>query len=267
VRGVQRIPGKFLGDVAGRRDISIQTKSKPSLIARAGFFIALLAGFAAILSGPGTSYGILNYRTGLSVLRWAAYGGTVAAVLSLIGLIASLRIVIVRGFLLALLGVVIGGFLVGLVLHWKQVAESVPPIHDITTDTENPPQFFTIPRLLKSDENSPVYGGEKVAAQQRKAYPDIIPLILPVPRDQAFDSALAVARRLGWQIIDADKNSGRIEAVDTTFWFGFKDDIVIRLRRQNSGCRVDIRSESRVGVSDLGKNTERIRRFFREMKE
>src|SRR5208337_477568 len=123
-----------------------------------------------------------------------------AAALSLIGLITSLRIVIVRGFLWALLGVVIGGFLAGLVLHWKQVAESVPRIHDITTDTKNPPQFFTILRLLKNDENSPVYGGDEVATQQRKAYPDIITLILSVPPDQAFEKALATARRLGWQI-------------------------------------------------------------------
>lgn len=245
----------------------MQTKSKPSLIARAGFFIALLAGLAALLSGPGTSYGLWNYRTGISVLRWAAYGGTAAAALSLIGLIASLRIVIVRGFLWALLGVVIGGLLAGLMLHWKQIAERVPRIHDITTDTENPPKFVTILRLLKSDENSPVYGGEEVAAQQRKAYPDIGPLILPVPPDQAFERAVAVARRQGWQIIDTDKDERRIEAVATTFWFGFKDDIVIKLRRQNSGSRVDIRSESRVGVSDLGKNAERIRKFLQAMKE
>ncbi|MGC2062893.1 MAG: DUF1499 domain-containing protein [Thermodesulfovibrionales bacterium] len=245
----------------------MKTKSKTFLIGRTGFVIALLAGLAALLSGPGTSYGLWNYRTGISVLRWAAYGGIVAAALSLIGLIGSLRIVIVRGFLWALLGVVIGGFIAGLVLHWKQVAESVPRINDITTDTENTPQFVSILRLLKSHDNSPVYRGEEVAAQQRKAYPDIIPLILPVPPDPAFERAMAVARQLGWQIIDADKKAGRIEAVDTTFWFGFKDDIVIRLRQQNSGSRVDIRSESRVGVSDLGKNAERIRKFLRAMKE
>ncbi len=245
----------------------MQTKSKPSLIAKAGFFIALMSGLAALLSGPGTSYGLWNYRTGISVFRWAAYGGIVAAALSLIGLIASFRIVIVRGFLWALLGVIIGCFLAGIALHWKHAAESVPRIHDITTDTENPPKFVAILRLLKSDVNSPVYGGEEVAAQQRKAYPDIIPLILPVPPDQAFERALAVARRLGWQIIDDDKNAGRIEAVAATFWFGFRDDIVIRLRQHNSGSRVDIRSESRAGVSDLGKNTERIRKFLRAMKE
>ena len=246
---------------------SAQTKSKPSLIAIAGFSIALMAGLAALISGPGSSYRLWNYRTGISVLRWSAYGGTAAAALSLIGLIASLRISIVRGFLWALMGLVIGGFLVGLMLHWKHVAESVPRIHDITTDTVTPPQFFTVLRLRKSNENSPVYGGVVVAAQQRKAYPDIIPLILPVPPGQAFERAVAAARRLGWQIIDTDMNAGRIEAVATTFWFGFNDDIVIRLRRQNSGCRVDIRSESRVGVSDLGKNAERIREFLQGLQD
>ena len=245
----------------------MQAKSKSFLIARAGFFIALTAGLAALLSGPGTNYGLWDYRTGISVLRWAAYGGVAAAALSLIGLIASLRIVIVKGFLWALLGVIVGSFLAGLMLHWKQVAESVPRIHDITTDTTSPPEFVALLRLRKSDENSPAYGGGEVAVRQLKAYPDIIPLMLPVPSDQAFERALAVARRLGWQIIDADKTTGRIEAVATTFWFGFKDDIVIRLRQKGSGSRVDIRSESRVGVSDLGKNAERIRRFLKAMKE
>jgi len=245
----------------------MQAKSKSFLIARAGFFIALTAGLAALLSGPGTSYGLWDYRTGISVLRWAAYGGVAAAALSLIGLIASLRIVIVKGFLWALLGVIVGSFLAGLMLHWKQVAESVPRIHDITTDTTSPPEFVALLRLRKSDENSPAYGGGEVAVRQLKAYPDIIPLMLPVPSDQAFERALAVARRLGWQIIDADKTTGRIEAVATTFWFGFKDDIVIRLRQKDSGSRVDIRSESRVGVSDLGKNAERIRKFLKAMKE
>ena len=245
----------------------MQMNNKISLIGRVGFFIALMAGLAALMSGPGTSYGLWNYRTGISVLRGAAYGGIAAAALSLIGLVVSLRMVIVRGFLWALLGVVIGGFIAGLVLHWKQVAASVPRINDITTDTEDPPQFVAILGLLKNYENSPVYGGEEVAALQRKAYPDIIPLIISIPPDLAFEKALTVARQLGWQIIDADRKAGRIEAVDTTFWFGFKDDIVIRLRQQNSGSRVDIRSESRVGVSDLGKNVARIRKFIGAMKE
>ncbi|MHB8881064.1 MAG: DUF1499 domain-containing protein [Thermodesulfovibrionales bacterium] len=258
---------RMISERRGRKRSPMNPANKSSLLSRGGFFIAVLAGCAALLSGPGTSYGLWDYRTGISVLRWAAYSGITAAVLSLIGLISSLRIVIVRGILLALLGLVIGGLIAGIMLYWKQVADSVPRINDITTDTETPPQFIAIRRLLRENEHSTVYGGKEVAAQQQKAYPDIVPLMLPFPPDQAFDRALAVARQRGWQIIDTDKGAGRIEAVDTTFWFGFKDDIVIRLSRHTAGSRVDIRSRSRVGLSDLGKNAERIRRFLREMKK
>jgi uncharacterized protein (DUF1499 family) len=240
---------------------------KSSSIARVGFIIALAAVLAALMAGPGTRYGLWNFMTGISVLRWAAYGGIAGAALSLIGLIASLRIVILRGFLWALLGLLIGGSIVGTALYWKKAAHSVPPIHDITTDTQDPPKFVEILRLLKSTDNSPVYGGKKVAVQQLKAYPDIAPLILRIPPERAFERALATARSMGWQIIDEDKGAGRIEAVATTFWFGFRDDIVIRIRPEDSGSRVDIRSESRVGVSDIGKNAERIRGFLSAMKK
>ena len=250
-----------------RKGASIRTKGGSSLIARSGFFVAVTAGLAALLSGLGSRSGLWDYRTGISVLRWASYGGISGAALSLIGILASLRIVTVRSFLLALLGVLMGGFLTGLMLHWKQVAETVPRIHDISTDTGNPPEFVAITRLLRSGENTHVYGGAEVAALQKKAYPDIVPLSVPAPPDQAFEKALAAARRLGWQIIDAESDAGRIEAVDTTFWFGFKDDVVIRIKRLHSGSRVDIRSVSRVGVSDLGKNAERIRKFLRAMQE
>jgi uncharacterized protein (DUF1499 family) len=235
-------------------------------LARAGFIIAFAAFIAALMAALGSRYGQWDFMTGISVFRWAVYGAIAGAALSLIGLIASLRIVIQRGFFWALFGLLIGGCIAGTALYWKHVADRVPPIHDITTDTQDPPGFVEIPRLLKSDDNSPVYGGKRVAEQQRKAYPDIVPLILRIPPDKAFEKALATARRMGWQIIDDNRNAGRIEGVATTFWFGFRDDIVIRIKPQDSGSRVDIRSESRVGVSDLGKNAKRIREFLRAMK-
>lgn len=240
---------------------------KSSYLARAGFIIALIAVLAALMAALGTRYGMWNFMTGISVFHWSAYGAVAGAALSLAGLIASIRIVIKRGFFWALIGLLIGGAIVGTALYWKHVARNVPPIHDITTDTQNPPKFVEILRLLKPADNSPVYGGKKVAAQQRKAYPDIVPLILKIPPGQAFDRALSTARSMGWEIIDDDKGEGRIEAIATTFWFGFRDDIVVRVRQENSGSRIDIRSESRVGVSDLGKNAERIREFLSAMKK
>ena len=239
---------------------------KSSRLAKAGFIIALISVAAALTAALGTRYGQWNFETGISVFRGAAYGAIGGAALSLAGLVASVRIVIQRGFFLALLGVLIGGSIVGTAFYWRSVARNVPPIHDITTDTQDPPRFVEILRLLKPADNPPTYGGEKVAAMQHKAYPDIAPLVLRMPPGKAFEKALRTARSMGWQIIDDNKKEGRIEAVAATFWFGFRDDVVIRVRPEDSGSRVDIRSESRVGVSDLGKNARRIREFLADMK-
>jgi uncharacterized protein (DUF1499 family) len=140
-------------------------------------------------------------------------------------------------------------------------ARSVPPIHDITTDTEDPPRFVAVLPRRAGAANAPEYEGAKVAAQQKRAYPDIAPIRLPQPADRGFERALAAARSLGWEIVAVEPKEGRIEATDTTRWFGFKDDVVIRVRPDGAGSRIDVRSKSRVGRSDVGANADRIRRF------
>ncbi|HXY62332.1 MAG TPA: DUF1499 domain-containing protein, partial [Nitrospirota bacterium] len=109
------------------------------------------------------------------------------------------------------------------------------------------------------------YPGAEIAAQQRAAYPDIRSIILPVTPGIAFDSALKVVRSMGWRIIEADATAGRIQASATTFWFGFTDDVVVRIISAAGGCKVDVRSVSRVGRSDLGTNAKRIRTFLRKL--
>jgi uncharacterized protein (DUF1499 family) len=110
--------------------------------------------------------------------------------------------------------------------------------------------------------NPAEYGGAEVAAQQRAGYPDIGPLILQTLPQQAFDRALAAARDMGWEIVATDPTSGRIEATATTFWFGFKDDVVVRVTPVGDGSRIDVRSVSRVGRSDVGSNAERIKAYL-----
>jgi uncharacterized protein (DUF1499 family) len=105
-----------------------------------------------------------------------------------------------------------------------------------------------------------------VAELQRKAYPDIRPLELPVPPQQAFSKALAAAEAMGWEIVAQDPAAGRIEAVATTLWFDFKDDVVIRVAEAGRGSRIDIRSKSRVGRSDIGTNARRIRAYLERLK-
>ena len=234
-----------------------------SFVANIGFALALVSGLAAISSGVGTRFEIWNFRMGLMTLKWSAYGGLVAAAVSFAGFVLAFRGG--SGIVPALIGITIGVVLVVVPAYWLEKARRVPPIHDITTDIADPPGFASILPLRKNASNPPAYGGPAIAAQQNRAYPDITPLELVVPPEAAFEMALAASRRMGWKIIDADRADGRIEAFDATFWFGFKDDIVIRVKKSGQGSRVDIRSVSRVGISDVGTNANRIRMFLREM--
>jgi uncharacterized protein (DUF1499 family) len=143
----------------------------------------------------------------------------------------------------------------------------VPPIHDITTDTQDPPQFSAILPLRADAPNPPEYEGGEVAAQQREAYPDIQPLRLALDPDVAYTRALNAARSLRWEIVAADPEARRIEATDRTFFFGFADDVVIRVTPAGEGARIDVRSKSRVGRSDVGANARRIRRFLQRVQE
>jgi len=138
-----------------------------------------------------------------------------------------------------------------------------PIIHDITTDTVDPPAFVEARRLRSDSENSLNYVGTEIAAKQLAAYPDIQPLVSSMNLNDAMDEAIQVVKDLRWEFINIDFEQGIIEAYDTSRIFGFVDDIVIRVRREGSGSRIDIRSVSRVGKGDMGKNADRIRLFKR----
>ena len=138
----------------------------------------------------------------------------------------------------------------------------MPRIHDITTDTENPPRFVALLATRQKAPNGADYAGAKLAQAQKAAYPDIKPELLNMPPALAFERALAAARNMGWDIVAAEPAQGRIEATATTFWFRFKDDVVIRIVAEGNGSRLDMRSMSRIGRSDLGANAKRIRAFL-----
>ena len=234
-------------------------------IAVIGCLLALLCGTILVTSGFGYRWGWWGLRVAFTMFTWSAYGGIAAGVASLVSLIA-----VALGAAPGAAGFALCGLLVSLVVvgaPWTQMrrARSVPPIHDITTDTQNPPAFVAVLPLRASAPNSADYGGPEIAAQQRAAYPDIQPVVLAVPAAQAFQRALAAARASGWHLVANDSTAGRIEATATTFWFGFKDDVVIRLTPTGGGTRVDVRSESRVGRSDIGTNARRIREYLKKL--
>ncbi|MEO6055610.1 MAG: DUF1499 domain-containing protein [Gemmatimonadales bacterium] len=228
---------------------------------RATLTLAILAALLVALAGPGTRLGLWSFGTGFDLLRWGAYLGLAAAAAALVQVAVPRWRAPSPWPLVVALG--LGLLAAGVPWLWRQRAGDVPPIHDITTDTEHPPAFVAVLPLRADAPNPATYGGPETAAAQRQAYPDIRPhLLAGTAPGAAFARALVAARAEGWAIVAADSADGRIEATATTGWFGFRDDVVVRVGPADSGSVIDVRSVSRVGQSDVGANAARIRAYL-----
>ena len=225
--------------------------------------LACATAVAVVLSGFGARFGLWDFRMGFRILQAVPYVGGAIAAIALIALFVPK----VRGGHAATLGlaVVFAAGVAAAPLYWFHDALTLPPINDITTDTTDPPQFKAVVPLRAGASVPATYPGEVTAKQQAAGYPDIRPAIVTMAPPAAFDAALADARSQGWDIVATDPAAGRIEATATTPWFGFKDDVVIRVTPASNGSRIDIRSVSRVGKSDLGANARRIRAYLAKL--
>lgn len=239
--------------------------------------IALIAfGVAAAIAvaGPGTQLGLWEYGTGVSIIRNMALPSKIAAALAISSLIISLfmaRNLAALMFLAA--GVVTGAAIVPIVFEQRIAAN--PPIHDITTDFESPPQIVTAADLPR--KNPAAYGGSDpvpnsgmtVAEAQRSAFPDIQPIIVSMNVDEAANTSRKVIDAMKMAILKESTTDGGviIESTYKSFWFGFVDDFIVRITRSDGKTRIDVRSKSRVGVSDLGANARRIRDFLSRFSE
>ena len=223
--------------------------------------VAILSASLLLVSGPGYRLGVWRLPVAFGLLRWGAYTGLLALALAAAALWRA------RGRSLAgLFAGAIALIAVAVPLQLQRAAAAAPPIHDISTDTANPPVFKAIVPLRSDAPNSLEYSQE-VARQQRNSYPDIKPLILEMPAPQVFDRAVRAAREAGWEIVAANADAGLIEATDTTRFFGFKDDIVVRLTSLGARTLVDIRSVSRVGRGDVGTNARRVREYVEQLSD
>lgn len=233
---------------------------KPAHVA---LLIAAVAAVLLLVAGPGTRLQWWDFSGGFQLMRWAAYTGLAGAALALVMLLLPATRRVALPSLLLALGLGLGVAFV----PWNGMrqARALPPIHDISTDMQQPPAFVAILPLRADAPNPAVYGGAQIAKAQRAGYPDLRPKQLQAKPGDAYVRALAVARAMGWEIVAADAASGRIEATDTTPWFGFKDDVVIRVAADGGGSRIDVRSVSRMGGSDVGANAKRIRAYLRRL--
>ena len=234
-------------------------------IALLGFGVAVLAAVVMVAAALGYRLGLWSFRFALLTLtEYAAYAALAGGAISLMGFGRSLP-GSVPGMVLSVIGVAVGGYSCHTIYQQWVTVKSVPFIHDISTDTVEPPAFVAVVAAREAEGANPHdYAGEPVARQQECGYPDLTSLLVEADPPTAYDRALEVAESMEWEIVAADRALGRIEATDTSTWYGFKDDIVIRVLAADSDTesRVDMRSLSRVGRSDVGVNAARIRAYL-----
>jgi uncharacterized protein (DUF1499 family) len=147
----------------------------------------------------------------------------------------------------------------------------LPPINDVTTDTEHPPEFAVLSRDRAKSANPVTYPGNAFAEKQEQYYPEVRPLVLDRAAEEVFDAVGEAVRRLRWRIVSeeppqADGSAGHIEAEDRTLILGFTDDVVVRVESDGGATRVDVRSLSRYGGHDFGRNAHRVREFYTELR-
>jgi uncharacterized protein (DUF1499 family) len=249
-----------------------------------------LAAAAAIITplwfaaaGFGSRLGLWDWSFGLGImtfdlgpkLLFATVGlGAVALLLSVL-----YRIIFgqanapgVGGYVAAVAAIVVGGAGLWYADGVRSMARTLPPIHDISTDTANPPQFSAAMverREVDGASNSVDYPSKVDPRSERplpevqaEAYPEIQPIMTDAEPELAYRAALGVAREMGWRVTTTSQEALMFEGTATTLWFGFKDDVVVRVTAADEGgARIDARSVSRVGVSDLGANAARLEAF------
>lgn len=243
---------------------------------RAAIILAVFTPLYFAISALGSRFGLWDWRYGLGMLT-RDLGPKLLYITTGVGLISVALALFTkskRHFLLSLCALLIplSGLYMG--YNFAKTARSLPVIHDITTDTNDPPAFSTEIVKRRGEKSNPLtYAGktalfskELVSATQVRAYPDIRTLVFTEAPDEIYPRTLAVAKAMGWDIVTTSEATGMIEATAKTFWFGFKDDVAIRVRAAESGgSNVDVRSISRVGGSDIGVNAGRIRKFRKKL--
>ncbi|MEL7298431.1 MAG: DUF1499 domain-containing protein [Pseudomonadota bacterium] len=227
-----------------------------------GFYAIIVSAIAFVISGPGHRFGLMDLGTAFDVTRGAVGFAALSLVASLIGLLLPSKQALAPKLPRTLATIAMAGFVLFHIYGIRAQFKAVPPIHDISTDLVNPPEFVLLAADRANARNPLEYAGAEVAKQQAAAYPDIQPLRFTETTPSAvIAAAIGVAQNMGFDPIQSASTEGRLEATDTTFWYGYKDDLIVRALASGNDVIVDLRSKSRIGQSDLGKNAARVREF------
>jgi uncharacterized protein (DUF1499 family) len=232
--------------------------------------LAIWARRLALFSMAAVFLSIVIVRSGFLEIRPALATFAAALALAVIALLMAFAafIVIWREGLLGMRAALVAiGIAIALLAYPAVlIAQTykLPWIYDITTDPIDPPRYDTLAKIRPRNANPVIYAGLSAAEKQIEAYPDIEPIESALNARQAYDAALTVVRQRRWLIVDArapdqDRREGRIESVARTPIMGFRDDVIVRIRTEAHGSRIDIRSSSRYGTFDFGTNAKRVR--------
>jgi uncharacterized protein (DUF1499 family) len=228
------------------------------------FYGALVAVVLLPLAALGSRFGLWPFTLGFLGLAVGTGIALIGVILGLIGIVVVRK----RGLTSDRVPLYAGlAVCVGILLFIGQqfsAARTVPAIHNISTDVDDPPAIVELV-AARGDSNAWEYDAETLAAVQRGAYPDVKPLVLSDPPEVVFQRVPGVLEAMGLEVVAAHPERGLVEATDTTFWFGFKDDVAVRVAAQGGGSVVDVHSVSRVGQSDLGVNARRISEILRRL--
>lgn len=231
--------------------------------------VGAVVGLVALPIGAlGSKFGIWPFTAGFLLLAVGVVLCTIVFFLGILAAIYAHRRRWPSDRKSALIGVALSVVVLGLMANQFLLAGSVPQIHNISTDTQNPPQFVALVPVREAEGANPLaYDAEQLADVQRQAYPWVKSLISSQSKAIMVNRVEQVLKDMGMEVVSTDVDAGRIEATDETFWFGFKDDVVVRVRSEGAGSVLDIRSVSRVGQSDLGKNAARIGEILNALSE
>lgn len=257
-----------------------------STLARGILVLALLLPVYFAGAALGARFGVFDWRLGLGTLivEWGPRLLIGVLVLAIAILVVTMVKAPHRGWRSALIAILIPALGLGYLAWVRDQSADVPPIHDVSTRPDDPPPFSStlLAQRAESLDTNPVVSltvpvstlekyqgprftelGDRTLGQiAAEAYPAVRPLTTTATPDAAFAAALAEARAQGWTIVTEDAPAGTLNATATTFWFGFKDDIAVRVRAEGTGSVIDVRSTSRVGLSDLGANAARIETYL-----
>lgn len=252
--------------------------------ARVYLTVALILAFAPVVlilvGAIGTKLGWWSWKTGFVAVMvrgplgmgWAPALAMLAIAVALVGLIIGIWAGLWRRALTAL---VVSILTMGVFIVTGGQARKAPPIHDVATDWSEPMMFSDKAMQSRGADANPVtpdgmigsgpMAGRKVAEINARTCPGAKPVMLAKAPADAYAAAKTALTGDGLRIVTDDPAAGRLEAVATSFWYGFKDDVLVRVKAEGSGSRIDMRSVSRVGVSDLGQNCKRVTRLAAAM--